>query len=106
MQSLDPEHYVAFHACGANNIAAGCEFLVGGVHRYHDLLERMRDITNPPYAEPQYRTGGYLCGRWAGTFDSPWSAEQGHYQIDLERLRRAGAGFFLGSSRYWFDRAA
>lgn len=106
IQSLDPKHFVAFHAKGVNNIAAGAEFLVPGPQRYHDLLERMKDVTNPPYTEAQYRSGGHLYGRWAKTLNLPWEAVQGHSDIDPERKYDPGNAFNFDRLRYWFDRAA
>ena len=106
IQTLDPKHFVAFHAKGVNNISAGCEFLIAGPQRYHDLLERMRDTTHSPYPEAQYRSGGYLYGRWAKTLDLPWSAILGHQDIDPERKEDPGKAFDYARLRYWFDRAA
>lgn len=106
VRSIDPEHYVAWHAAGVNSRAAGAEFLVRGVQGYHDLLERMRDTTNPPYTEAQYRTGGYRYRRWARTFDLPWAAVQGHEAIDPDRKEDPGAAFDWDRLKYWFDRSA
>ena len=106
VQSLDPKHFVAFHAKGVNNIAAGAEFLVAGPQSYHDLLERMGNVTTPPYTEAQYRAGGYLYRRWARTFGLPWSAVQGHCDLDPERKEDPGSAFSWERLQYWFDRAA
>lgn len=106
VQTLDPKHFVAFHAKGVNNISAGAEFLIAGPQSYHDLLERMRDTAHSPYTEAQYRSGGYLYGLWARTLGLPWAAIQGHEAIDPERKYDPGTAFDYDRLRYWFDRAA
>ena len=106
VQTLDPKHFVAFHAKSVNNISAGAEFLIAGPQSYHDLLERMRDTTRPPYTEAQYRSGGYLYGRWARTLGLPWAAVQGHEAIDPDRKYDPGPSFSWDRLEYWFDRAA
>ena len=106
IQTLDPKHFVAFHVRGVNNISAGCEFLIAGPQSYHDLLEKMRDTTHPPYTEAQYRSGGFLYGRWARTLGLPWAAVQGHEAIDPARKYDPGPAFSWDRLEYWFDRAA